>query len=404
MVVSTLDSERIDRSGLHTSTPRDPAVAVRGLGKSYGAVDAVRDIDLDIPPGAFVSILGPSGSGKTTVLRSVAGLERPTRGRIDLSGRTVFDAEAGIDESIAARNVGVIFQNYALWPHKTVLQHVLYPLGRGAGKLPRSVREPRARETLAAVGLEALGDRYPYELSGGQQQRVAVARAIAARPPLLLMDEPLSNLDAQLRDRLRRELRAVHDAAGATSLYVTHDQEEAFALSDHVILMHDGQIVQQGPPVEVFRRPESVFAATFFGFENLFSAAEFDTVAEHSPFRPAATVAFRARAVHLRAAPDTPAAGRIGLGRWTVQAEEFTGDEVYLQVTRGLLSLAVAVPVTTVRVLDRLTDLIPGHQVDLDVDLEDLVDLGPDGPEIREQIGQQDQNTVAPKGIGDNPS
>lgn len=392
MVIGTTESELAPRSrsgpNSDTAAPDDGnapdiAVSVRGLHKAFGAVEVVSDIDLDIPVGSFVSILGPSGSGKTTVLRCVAGLERPTRGRIDLAGRSVFDADRSIDESIAVRNVGMIFQNYALWPHKTVLQHVLYPLGRGVGKLPRAQRSVRARDTLESVGLAELADRFPYELSGGQQQRVAVARAIAAHPPLLLMDEPLSNLDTQLRQRLRRELRTVHERAGATSLYVTHDQEEAFALSDHVVLMHNGRILQQGPPLEIHRRPRTRFAATFLGFENIVDTANLDRIV----VRPlaadvgAASVGFRARAVRLitdRAETPSTSADAVRLGPWTVRSVEFTGDEVFVRVERGGVTVLAAVPVTTSRVLDDLIDIHPGHTVDIDIDGADLIALEPD--------------------------
>ena len=247
------------------TAPAGVPLSLRGLRKQFpGARTAAVDgISLDVPAGAFLVLLGPSGCGKTTTLRMLAGLENPTGGQIRLGERTVADAEEGITLDPARRGVGMVFQSYALWPHKTVQANIEWPLQ--VAKWERGARRARVREVLGPLGIEELADRYPGEISGGQQQRVAIARTLAARPGVLLFDEPLSNLDAKLRVDTRAELMRIHRATGATSVYVTHDQVEAMTMATHVALMKDGRIEQFGAPAELLAAPRTAFTATFIG-------------------------------------------------------------------------------------------------------------------------------------------
>lgn len=231
------------------------------LSKRFGSVDAVRQLSLQVEAGEFITLVGESGSGKTTTLLMIAGFEAPSYGRVVLDGLDLTKTPAH------RRNLGMVFQNYALFPHMTVVENVAFPLKR------RSVRrhdiEQRVRAALDLVHLSDLENRYPRELSGGQQQRVAVARATVYRPPVLLMDEPLSALDKNLRQSLQSEIRRIHHELGTTIVYVTHDQEEALALSDRVALMRRGRLEQVGTPQDVYERPETVYAASFLGEANL---------------------------------------------------------------------------------------------------------------------------------------
>lgn len=245
-------------------------VRLHQLRKRYGvnhdATKAINGLDLAIESGEFFVLLGPSGCGKTTTLRCIAGLERPDEGCIEIAGSTVAAPERGLFVPPERRDLGMVFQNYALWPHMTVEANVAYPVRarRGAGD-----SRQLARRALRQVGLEELAGRYPAELSGGQQQRVALARALAASPQLLLFDEPLSNLDASLRLHLREQLRSLHRELGYTAVYVTHDQSEALVLADRIAVMHGGRLAQLGTPQEVYARPASAFVAGFVGFDNL---------------------------------------------------------------------------------------------------------------------------------------
>jgi iron(III) transport system ATP-binding protein len=228
--------------------------------KRYGEVAAVRDVSFTVAAGSLVTLLGPSGCGKTTTLRLIAGLEIATAGRILIGGDDVTGLGA------ADRNVSMVFQSYALFPHMSVLENVAY----GPRVAGRSRREAAAaaRETLASVGLAELGDRLPSELSGGQQQRVAIARALVLEPRVLLFDEPLSNLDARLRRRMREEIRALQRRLGITVVYVTHDQEEALGVSDRIIVMNHAVVAQEGAPRELYESPDDVFVAGFMGEAN----------------------------------------------------------------------------------------------------------------------------------------
>jgi ABC-type sugar transport system ATPase subunit len=235
----------------------------RGLWKRFGDVVAVADVSLAVPAGAFLALLGPSGCGKTTVLRLLAGLEFPDAGLIRLGGRTVFNHAEGLFVAPGGRDVGLVFQSYALWPHMTVFENIAF--GLKVRRQDRTTIASAVRSALTYLQLQGLEDRYPQELSGGQQQRVALARMLVARPPVFLMDEPLSNLDARLRMDMRGELKRIHQDAGATTVYVTHDQGEALTMATHVAVMRAGRIEQLASPREIYRRPASLFVADFVG-------------------------------------------------------------------------------------------------------------------------------------------
>ncbi|WP_138470438.1 ABC transporter ATP-binding protein [Poseidonocella sp. HB161398] len=237
------------------------AVEFRNVAKSFGAFTAIPDLSLKIAPGELVTLLGPSGCGKTTTLRMLAGLESPSAGKILIGGREVTRLPAD------RRDVSMVFQSYALFPHMTVAQNVAYGLEAG-GLKPAEARE-RAEAALSLVGLSGLGPRLPAELSGGQQQRVAVARALVLEPQVLLLDEPLSNLDARLRRRVRSEIRELQQRLGFTAVYVTHDQEEALAVSDRIVVMKEGRVAQMGSPRELYDAPASAFIADFIGEANV---------------------------------------------------------------------------------------------------------------------------------------
>jgi iron(III) transport system ATP-binding protein len=250
------------------SVSRSVAVKVERLVMSFGAVQAVRGIGFDVAPGSTVTLLGPSGCGKTTTLRCIAGLELPTAGRITVGDQLVYDGETGVFIEPERRNIGMVFQSYAIWPHMTVGGNVAFPLTiSGVGK--REAHE-RTRTVLDLVGLGELEGRSAADLSGGQQQRVALARALVHEPRVVLFDEPLSNLDANLRERMRTELQLLQTRLGFTAIFVTHDQEEALSLSDHIVIMNKGLIEQTGTPQEIFRNPATAFTARFLGYSNAF--------------------------------------------------------------------------------------------------------------------------------------
>ena len=243
-----------------------PGISVRGLVKRFGQTLALNGIGFDVARGELVAMLGPSGCGKTTTLRCIAGLEEGEAGEIYIAGQLVSDFGRRRVVSPERRGIGMVFQSYAIWPHMTVYQNVAYPLV--ARRTPRkAIREP-VLDSLALVGIAELAERPATHLSGGQQQRVALARALVAKPKLLLLDEPLSNLDAKLRDQTRFEVRQIQQRLGVTALYVTHDQSEAMAISDRIIVMNRGRIEQIGSPVEIYQRPASPFVADFVGSSN----------------------------------------------------------------------------------------------------------------------------------------
>jgi iron(III) transport system ATP-binding protein len=245
-------------------------LTVNDLHLDYGhgatANPILKGVSMHLQRGEVVALLGPSGSGKTTLLRAVAGLESPKSGTIDIGERRVFDGSKKLELPAEARNLGLVFQSYALWPHKTVFDNVAY--GLKLRKLAARDIEPKVREVLAQLGLGHLGERFPHQLSGGQQQRVAIARALVYNPPVILLDEPLSNLDAKLREEARAFLRELIVRLGLSALMVTHDQAEAMAISDRILLLNNGKIEQQGTPQSMYEAPDTLFTAEFMGSNN----------------------------------------------------------------------------------------------------------------------------------------
>jgi len=303
------------------------------LRKSWGAHVAVEGFDLSVEEGEFVSFLGGSGCGKTTTLRMVAGFESPDSGSIVLGGEDITR------KSPNRRNIGMVFQNYALFPNLTVAQNVAF--GLRVRRVPRAEVARRVDELLGLVHLADFGGRYPHNLSGGQQQRVALARALAPRPRVLLLDEPLSALDARIRQHLRTEIRALQTALGITTIYVTHDQEEALSLSDRIVVMDKGRIEQVGTPAQVYHEPASAHVAGFVGHlgvlegigtaDGRFSVAD-QTVTPPRPLAPGAVTRWSLRPERLVLDPSDPALERL-VGQ--VQSVAFLGSVVRTQVVIG---------------------------------------------------------------------
>ena len=249
----------------------DSFLSIQHVKKTFGDLTVVQDFNLDVGTGEFVSFLGPSGCGKTTVLRMVAGFEEPTAGSIVIAGKDVTRLKPN------QRNIGMVFQAYALFPNLTVAQNIAFGL-KVAG-MPRADSDARVAEMLNLIKLPQFGDRYPYQLSGGQQQRVALARAIAPKPKLLLLDEPLSALDAKVRVSLRDEIRSIQKELGITTVFVTHDQEEALSISDRIVVMYGGKAEQVGTPFEIYNRPATKFVANFVGTLNVLEGTVTDASA-----------------------------------------------------------------------------------------------------------------------------
>ena len=245
-----------------------PEVHVSHLFKKFGKVNVLNDIDFTINEGEFFTLLGPSGCGKSTTLNCIAGLEQPTSGAITVGGTQFVDTSNNLYVPTEERNLGMVFQSYALWPHMTVQQNLAMPLS--IRKVARKEKGNLIDDSLGKVGMTHLKDRYPHELSGGQQQRVALARALVYSPSVLLLDEPLSNLDAKLREQARAWLKRLQEDLGITTVYVTHDQDEALSLSDRIAVMFDGHMAQVGTPEEIYERPASAKVAGFVGSCNFF--------------------------------------------------------------------------------------------------------------------------------------
>ena len=293
------------------------SVELKGLSKHYGAAKAVDSVSLSIAHGQLVCLLGPSGCGKTTTLRLIAGFVEPTEGEIIVGGRLV--SSPARTEPPERRNMSMIFQSYALWPHMTVAENVGY--GLSIRKLDRNVIADKVKSILGVARLEALAVRYPGELSGGQQQRVSLARALVVEPETLLMDEPLSNLDANLREEMRFEIRRLHDAFRTTTVYVTHDQSEAMTTADLIAVMNGGKIEQLGSPEDIYDRPVSEFVARFIGASNVLAGTALDPAHVQVSGVPLAitgrvlksgtkvTVAIRQHHVALETAPPASDAG-----------------------------------------------------------------------------------------------
>lgn len=238
-------------------------ITIKNLTKRFGDVAAVNNVSLTVEPGTFLTLLGPSGCGKTTLLRCIAGLEDPNEGEIYIGDKLVFSSTKGISLPAGQRDAGLVFQNYALWPHMKVDKNITFALE--IKKMPKVEMQERMKEVLAEVQMEGFEDRYPREMSGGQQQRVALARMLAYSPKVFLMDEPLSNLDARLRMDMRTELKRLHHISGATTLYVTHDQVEALTMSTNIAVMKLGVVQQMAPPEQVYHFPANLFVADFIG-------------------------------------------------------------------------------------------------------------------------------------------
>jgi iron(III) transport system ATP-binding protein len=293
-------------------------IRATGLVKTFGAVVAVKDLSFEAKAGEFLTLLGPSGCGKTTTLRLVAGLERPDRGEVYVGDRALSAAGSGLFVPPERRGMGMVFQSYAIWPHMTVFENVAFPLQEL--RVPRAEIRDRVMAILGTVGLGGLHARPAPMLSGGQQQRVALARALVSNPEVLLLDEPLSNLDARLREEMRFELRDMQAKLGITSIFVTHDQAEAMTLSDRIVVMNAGSIEQEGSPEEVYQRPSTRFVMDFLGRANHLPArivraddgslaAEIEDIGFRLPIEDASArredevlLAFRPEAVEARAA------------------------------------------------------------------------------------------------------
>jgi putative spermidine/putrescine transport system ATP-binding protein len=321
-----------------------PHLRLDGLVKRYGAQAAVDGVSLDAARGECIALLGPSGCGKTTTLRLVAGFITPDSGRILIGGRAVER------DPPYRRQIGMVFQNYALFPHLTAAGNVAF--GLEMRNIGRAERDARVAEALAMVGLAALADRYPARMSGGQQQRVALARALVIRPELLLLDEPLSNLDAGLRVEMREEIARLRSAAGITTLFVTHDQEEALALADRVAVMDRGKIVEIAPPESLTERPRHLFTARFLGARSVIEgAAEHGTFAAaggirlalpgHGPTAPTHLV-LRAARLMLLPAGATPDAPLVAPAR--IEAATRLDDALHYEVALGPHRLRVRRP------------------------------------------------------------
>ncbi len=324
------------------------AISVRGLWKRFDDTVAVADVSFTVGEREFFTLLGPSGCGKSTTLRCVAGLEEPTEGEIAIRGRLVSSPAAGVFVPPERRSIGMVFQSYAVWPHMTVWANVAYPLR--LARVGRAELARRVELVLAMVGLDGLERRYPGQLSGGQQQRVALARALVRQPDVLLLDEPLSNLDARLREQMRAELRALQRRTGIPILYVTHDQAEAMALSGRIAVMTGGRIVQVGRPLEVYARPRDRFVATFVGVMNIWPAHVVSREAQHAVVE---TLGRRIRIpdgsgalgpVMLAARPEQLRLDRDGGIPCTIEARSFLGNLVDYTVRVGEQALRVQTP------------------------------------------------------------
>jgi len=312
-------------------------------------VRAARDITFEVPKGEMFTLLGPSGCGKTTTLRSIAGLEKPSSGEISLEGYPVYSSERGIFVPPNRRGFGMVFQSYAIWPHMTVYQNVAFAL-EVERKHSKSEIRKRVMEVLEVVDLAALEARKATKMSGGQQQRLALARALVKKPQLLLLDEPLSNLDAKLRERMRFEIKRLQRELGLTTIYVTHDQSEALALSHKIAVMKDGQIVQIGPPKEIYSRPGSRFVADFVGTTNFLESNAAEPCAKDGHYRlttpcgelvvqsaqplgrgESVTVALRPENIHIASSrPD-----HVNVWQGIVDTRVFLGDFQDLQIKVG---------------------------------------------------------------------
>jgi sulfate transport system ATP-binding protein len=330
-------------------------IRVEHLRKSFGSFLAVDDVSFEVEDGALVALLGPSGSGKSTILRVLAGLEATDAGRI------FFDGEESTHRHASARGIGFVFQHYALFRHLTVAENVGF--GLAVRKAPKAAIAHRVAELLELTGLEGLGDRFPAQLSGGQRQRVALARALAPAPRLLLLDEPFAAVDAKVREELRQWLRRLHDEVGVTSIFVTHDQEEAFALADTVLVLHRGRVEQLGAPAEILDAPATEFVARFVGEVNVLPAVVTAATASAGPLRigvPSASdgpAHVMVRAYDLKLWREDPGVG-------VVQRLVRLGDRVRVE---ALLDGGLPIVAQFPRRSSLLRDVAPGARIQVEV-------------------------------------
>lgn len=317
------------------------AITLEGVSKSWGDSTALDGIDLEIPAGKFTAILGPSGCGKSTTLRVIAGLETATEGRLTIGGEDVTRLPPD------RRQLSMVFQNYALFPHLTVAENIVF--GLRVERLGNKEREARLAEVAELLELSPFLGRKPAELSGGQQQRVALGRAVISRRPVCLMDEPLSNLDARLRDEMRREIRALQKSLGFTMVYVTHDQTEAITMADQVVLMNDGRIEQVDCPREIYQRPATPFAARFIGTPpmNLLPAGVLKTCPAGVP----GALHFGIRPEELRLSEAGPLEGRV-------KVSEFLGADTIVELTAGVHNLLAKLPGNRIFAPDEVLHLL----------------------------------------------
>jgi iron(III) transport system ATP-binding protein len=344
-----------------------PEIHVDGLVKTFGDQRALDDVGFTVADGELFTLLGPSGCGKSTTLMSIAGFQNPDEGRIAVGDTTFFDAARRISVAAERRTLGIVFQSYAVWPHMTVFDNLAFPLR--VRKVKRGEIRTRVREVLELVEMGPFEQRYPHQLSGGQQQRVALGRALVYSPSVLLLDEPFSNLDAKLRERARTWVKDLQQTLGLTTIFVTHDQDEALSMSDRVLVMDHGRVLQIGNPEEIYRHPVNRFVAEFVGRVNLISGrverADGGTLVlavdgtEHRlavhATRPAdgdsrLTVAVRPEAISLAPAGD----GSTGTNTWEtrVHTVAFLGDHYEYELEAGPLALTVQSP-----------RLVPGERV-----------------------------------------
>jgi len=329
-------------------------IQVKDLQKSFagakGEVRALRGVSFEIKTGQLFTLLGPSGCGKTTTLRCIAGLEQPAAGEISVHERVVFSSANGVFIAPEQRQIGMVFQSYAIWPHMTVAQNVAYPLPNA---LSRSETAARVGQILTRLGLGELSDRLAPNLSGGQQQRVALARALVGEPQVLLLDEPLSNLDAKLREQMRFELKTLHESLQITTVYVTHDQEEALALSDRIGLMHEGALLEVGAPMEMYNRPAHRITADFLGSANFVAATveqagnqPWDAMvvttalgkftAQRSPeWRPGMAAELFFRPENIALVDGQSASGAVNCGSAVVERATFLGNSADVLLRSG---------------------------------------------------------------------
>jgi spermidine/putrescine ABC transporter ATP-binding subunit len=346
---------------------------IRNLVRRYTAQSVVGPLSFSVAAGEFISLLGPSGCGKTTTLRCIAGFETPDEGGIFLEGERIDRQPPN------RRNIGLVFQSYALFPHLTIFENVAF--GLRLRRLPSAEIKQRVGDALNLVGLADLAERYPRQLSGGQQQRIAIARSVVLEPRILMFDEPLSNLDFKLRVTMRNELRELQRRLGKTAIYVTHDQSEALALSDRIVVMSNGRIEQIGPPREIYERPANAFVADFIGNSNLLDAVVVTAA-------PDATTVRTARGLTLRAAPAArqtgnrvvvmirpehvrlgPGGGSSGDNAMKVRVKEATylGQDLHLRVVSGEQSLAVMAQASALR------HLKVGDEIDAAIAVADVL-------------------------------